>query len=113
MAISQHTINTPYMVGPVHCYTTELNGKLILFDTGPPTSSAEQYHNAHLDLDKLKYVFITHCHIDHYGLASWFETHTDAQIFVPYRDGLKMVEHDKRVADMYSLLKIWALMRHI
>ena len=104
MAISQHTINTPYMVGPVHCYTTEVNGELILFDTGPPTLSAEQYHSDHLDLGKLKYVFITHCHIDHYGLASWFEQQTDAQIFIPYRDGLKIVEHDKRLADMYSLL---------
>jgi hydroxyacylglutathione hydrolase len=105
MAILQHTINTPYMVGPVHCYTTEVNGERILFDTGPPTSSAEQYLSEHLDLDNLKYVFITHCHIDHYGLASWLEQQTDAEIFVPYRDGLKMVEHDKRVADMYALLK--------
>ncbi len=105
MAIYQHTINTPYMVGPVHCYTTEIGGELILFDTGPPTSSAEQYHIEHLDLSKLRYVFITHCHIDHYGLASWFEQQSDARIFVPYRDGLKMIEHDKRVADMYRLLK--------
>ena len=67
MAIFQHTINTPYMVGPVHCYTTEVNGELVLFDTGPPTSSAEHYHTKHIDLASLKYVFITHCHF----LKNW------------------------------------------
>jgi hydroxyacylglutathione hydrolase len=105
MAIYQHTMNTPYMVGPVHCYTAEVGGELILFDTGPPTSTAKQYFSEHLDLGRLRYVFITHCHIDHYGLASWFERETDAEVFVPYRDGLKMIEHDKRLTDMFNLLR--------
>lgn len=104
MSIVQHTINTPYMVGPVHCYSTEVSGELILFDTGPPTDSAKKYLKKNLALDRLKYVFMTHCHIDHYGLAAWLEEETGAEIFVPYRDGLKMVEHDKRLTDMFTLL---------
>ena len=43
MHIIQHTINTPYMVGPVHCYAAELAGELVLFDTGPPTAAAQGF----------------------------------------------------------------------
>ena len=69
----QHTINTPYIAGPVHCYTAELGGDLVLFDTGPPTAEAEQYLRDNIDLRRLKHVIITHCHIDHYGQAAWLE----------------------------------------
>ena len=47
MRVTQHTINTPYMVGPVHCYTTEIDGALVLFDTGPPTEPAKEYFLNH------------------------------------------------------------------
>ncbi len=104
MAIQQHTVDTPYMVGPVHFYTTEIEGELIMFDTGPATGSAKKYLQKNIDLPKLKYVFITHCHIDHYGLAHWLEEETDAQIFLPYRDGLKITAHQERLQDMYDLL---------
>ena len=49
MHITQHTINTPYMVGPVHCYTAELGGDLVLFDTGPPTADGQRYLKEHVD----------------------------------------------------------------
>jgi len=104
MTIQQHTVDTPYMVGPVHFYATEVDGDLILFDTGPSTGSARKYLQKNFDLSKLKYVFITHCHIDHYGLAHWLEEETDAQIFLPYRDGLKITAHQERLQDMYDLL---------
>lgn len=105
MAIQQHTLDTPYMVGPVHCYTTEVNDELILFDTGPPTTAAKQYIRENIDLGRLKYIFITHCHIDHYGLAHWLEQESDAQLFIPYRDGLKILSHEERLQDMYDLLQ--------
>lgn len=105
MTITQHTINTPYMVGPVHCYTTEVDGDLVLFDAGPPTDPAKQYFNECIDLSRLKYVFLTHCHIDHYGLAAWLAEKSAAKIFLPYRDSLKMLEHEKRVKDMSVILR--------
>ena len=100
----QHTINTEYAVGPVHCYSTELNGDLVLFDTGPPTDEAKQYLQTSLQLDRLKHVIVTHCHIDHYGLVNWLETETDATIYLSFRDHLKIVRHAERFELMYDLL---------
>ncbi|KGO33671.1 MAG: MBL fold metallo-hydrolase [Desulfoprunum sp.] len=95
MQIIQHTINTPYMVGPVHCYTAVLGGELVLFDTGPPTEEGRRYLQMHIDLDRLRHVIVTHCHIDHYGQSFWLSEQTKATIYLPYRDSLK-VSHDKR-----------------
>ncbi len=105
MTIRQHTIATPYMVGPVHCYSMEVGGQLVLFDTGPPTEIAKQYLLQNLDLATLEYVFVTHCHIDHYGLAFWLEQETGAKIYIPYRDWLKINNHDERLERILDLLK--------
>ncbi|MDX2480221.1 MAG: MBL fold metallo-hydrolase [Desulfuromusa sp.] len=100
----QHTINTAYVVGPVHCYSTEIGGELVLFDTGPPTEEARLYLQENLDLKRLKHVIITHCHIDHYGLVNWLEQETDAIIYLPFRDHLKIVRHSERLELLYGLL---------
>lgn len=105
MAIVQHTIDTPYMVGPVHFYTAEIDGNSILFDTGPPTKRARQYLRDNIDLENLRYVFITHCHIDHYGQTHWLEQESNARLLLPYRDGLKILSHEERLEDMYCLLE--------
>jgi len=102
--VTQHTIDTPYPVGPVHCYTLEQADGLILFDTGPPTSEAKEYLRRHLDLSRLRHVLVTHCHIDHYGLAHWLEQESDATIYLPHRDGLKITQHERRMELMYALL---------
>lgn len=104
MIPTQHTLQTGYMVGPVHCYSTEINGELVLFDTGPPTEEAKEYLRSNLDLSQLKHVIMTHCHIDHYGLACWLEQETDATIYLPYRDSLKIARHDERLDKMGALL---------
>ena len=104
MTILQHTIVTPYMVGPVHCYTLETKGELILFDTGPPTEQARKYLQENIDLKSLRHVIITHCHIDHYGLAFWLEEETEATIYLPYRDALKITRYDTRLAEMNLFL---------
>ncbi len=105
MAMQQHTIDTPYMVGPVHSYTIEVNGELILFDPGPPTERAKRYMRESIDLKRLRYVFVTHCHIDHYGLTRWLEEESGAQIFLPHRDDLKIVSHNERLQGMYSIMQ--------
>jgi len=101
----QHTINTPYIVGPVHCYTAEFAGELVLFDTGPPTPEARQFLHDNVDLSRLKHVVITHCHIDHYGQAAWLGQNSDATIYLPEQDCLKIDTHERRMDEMYSLLR--------
>ncbi len=76
----------------------------MLFDTGPPTQRAKQYLQENVDFTRLKYVLITHCHVDHYGLASWLLEETDAEIYLPYRDSLKISQHERRLEIIVSLL---------
>ncbi len=103
-ALTQHTIGTPYMVGPVHCYTGVLDGDLVLFDTGPPTPEGKRYLQEHIDLENLRHVLITHCHIDHYGLAHWLLQNSGATLYLPYRDSLKIKGHGWRIEAMHRLL---------
>ncbi len=100
----QHTLDTPFFVGPVHCYSTEINGELTLFDAGPPTVAALNRLKTSLDLRQLKHVIITHCHIDHYGLAHWLERETDATIYIPFRDSLRFSSQQRHQQLMHDLL---------
>jgi 2,4-dienoyl-CoA reductase (NADPH2) len=50
-------------------------------------------------------VLLTHCHIDHYGLAAWLEQEYDCTIYLPYRDSLKIENHSKRLDGMVEILK--------
>jgi len=104
MTPTQHTLATPYPVGPVHCYSTELAGELVLFDTGPPTAEARDYLQRALPLERLRHVIVTHCHIDHYGLAAWLEREYGATVYIPYRDSLKVARHSERIDKMSALL---------
>lgn len=81
---------TPYMVGEVHYYSTEINGELVLFDTGPPTPGGLAILERAVDLKRLKHLFVTHCHLDHYGLAAYIETHSEAQIHFPGKDAVRL-----------------------
>ncbi len=100
----QHTVQTPYMVGEVHFYSTELDCGPVLFDTGPPTPEGEAALLRHVDLARLKYLFITHCHVDHYGLANFVTRQSDAEVFIPRSDAIKFQRHDERMERMSALL---------
>jgi hydroxyacylglutathione hydrolase len=104
MIPTQHTLATPYPVGPVHCYSIELAGELVLLDTGPPTAEARAYLQRALPLERLRHVIVTHCHIDHYGLAAWLEREYGATVYLPYRDSLKVARHAERIDKMSALL---------
>ena len=100
----QHTVQTPYMVGEVHFYSTELNGGLAIFDTGPPTAEGMDRLREEIDLARLRYVFITHCHVDHYGLVAHIEENSDAEIFIPRMDDVKLRCQAERTAHIQGLL---------
>ena len=102
--MQQHTVQTPYMVGEVHFYSAELDGRPALFDTGPPTPEGEAALLESIDLTRLKFLIITHCHVDHYGLANYILQHSDAEIFIPRRDAITFQRHDERMARMGELL---------
>lgn len=104
MNLTQHTLDTPYPVGPVHCYSGVLGGEPVLFDTGPPTEQARRQLAAEVDLARLRHVIVSHCHIDHYGLAAWLEETTGAQVWLPYRDALKIRRHQERLDLLNQLL---------
>lgn len=100
----QHTVPTPYMVGEVHFYTTEIDGELVLFDTGPATPEALAYLKKHVDVGRLKYLFITHCHVDHYGLAGYIARNSEAEIFLPRKDAVKIRHQKKHLTHLEKLL---------
>ncbi|MEJ2133788.1 MAG: MBL fold metallo-hydrolase [Desulfofustis sp.] len=104
MIPAQHTVETPYMVGPVHCYTLDYGDELVLIDTGPPTAAGRAFLREHLDLPRLAHVIVTHCHIDHYGQAAWLAQNSDARIYLPRLDILKHEHRDRRLSLMFSLI---------
>ncbi|MBE0504433.1 MAG: MBL fold metallo-hydrolase [Desulfuromonadales bacterium] len=102
--MQQHTIATPYMVGDVHCYTIEIEGELVLFDTGPSTEAAQGDLRRAVDLHRLKYLFVTHCHVDHYGLIDFVARNSEARIFIPHMDAIKVQRHEERLERIADLL---------
>ncbi|HEY6006779.1 MAG TPA: MBL fold metallo-hydrolase [Geobacteraceae bacterium] len=100
----QHTVHTPYMVGEAHFYSTEIDGNLVLFDTGPATPDALARLREGVDISRLKYVFITHCHVDHYGLAAVLSQQCAAEILLPSKDAVKFRRHGERLAHIERLL---------
>jgi len=101
----KHTVDTPYMVGEAHFYSTEIDGELVLFDTGPPTPEGEAFLQRSIDLSRLRHVFITHCHVDHYGLARFVAERSDAVIYIPRKDALKLRHHQRRLAHIEAELE--------
>lgn len=95
--MDRHTLNTPYPVGPVHFYTCELSGDIVMFDTGPYTIEALDYIKRNINLNHLKYVFITHTHADHYGLENFLARNSQATIFISNIDHLKFENLNKRI----------------
>lgn len=105
MKPTQLTIETPYMVGPVHVYTLEHDAGLILIDTGPPTDTGRNFLREQIDLKRLKYILVTHCHIDHYGHAGWLAENSDAAVYLPRRDILKHELKEKRLQELFLLVE--------
>ena len=102
--VRQHTTNTPYLVGEAHFYTTEINGDLILFDTGPNTAEGLALLEKQVDIKRLKYVFITHCHVDHYGLAAFLSRNSEAEVILPRKDAVKFRGNREQIAYIRRML---------
>ena len=101
----KYTVDTPYPVGPVHFYTKEYGDFLVLFDTGPNTETAKEFLIKNIDLSRLKYTFITHCHVDHYGLANFIKKNSDSDIIIPESDYLRIKRFDERKDGFLDLIR--------
>lgn len=95
--IRQHTVSTPYMVGECHFYSAEIEGDLVLFDTGPPTEAAWETLGREVDLSLLKHVFVTHWHVDHCGQVERLQAETGATVYLSELDSLKLQHQEKRL----------------
>ena len=105
MIPKQHTLNTPYLVGPVHCYSAEFDGELVLFDCGPPSDKALAQLQLEIPIESLRHIVISHCHVDHYGLAAQLQRETGAQLYLPYRDHLRLSRPQEHIAGLIDLLR--------
>lgn len=103
-SVRQHTVLTPYKVGEAHFYSTQINGELVLFDTGPSTPAAFAFLQEQVDLKRLKYLFITHCHVDHFGLAASIARESAAEIFISRKDAIKLRRREERLCQFEKLL---------
>lgn len=103
------TIPTPFHVGPVNCYVFTGAG-LTLLDPGPAT--AEAYAELTTGLNELGFaiadvdqVFITHPHMDHFGLANRVATESGA-CTIAHHDATKRlrdpVDHFKREQKVFG-----------
>jgi len=105
--MQQHSIPTPYMVGEVHFYTAESDDGAWIFDCGPPLKEGRDALEKTVDFERLRHVFLTHCHIDHYGLAPWLEGRSGATIWLSGLDLAKLVrreEHEAKTAELLHSL---------
>ncbi len=103
--ITKHTLDTPYPVGPVHIYIYESDRGMIMFDTGPPTPAAQKYLAAHIDFDRLEYLFITHSHPDHCGQMKFIQDQSGAKVIMSRYDSFKFEHAPERVESMMDIFR--------
>jgi len=94
MGLQKLSLDTPYAVGKVHVYAAELNGSLVLFDTGPDSGATINSLREAVDVECVDYVFITHWHPEHCGLAKYFADEIGAQVIVSSVDEKKFQNSD-------------------
>jgi glyoxylase-like metal-dependent hydrolase (beta-lactamase superfamily II) len=102
--IKQLTVETSYVVGKTHIYTAVINGAQVLFDTGPPTEEGKNFLRRNVDLQNLNYVFITHWHPEHCGLADFLATETDATVFLAEAEVRKFNVSVSKTRDLFTQL---------
>ncbi len=85
--------------GPVNVYALEDEGGWALFDCGIGTPEGEAAlragATAHgIDLRRCTRLFVSHGHVDHYGLAQTLSEESGARVFIHPEDGPKAVGPD-------------------
>lgn len=103
--IQQLTLDNPYVADPVHAYAYRSAGRLLLFDAGPPTAEAWAALDNKLEHARLDYIFLTHWHVDHAGLASRLAQQTGADILLSRAAANRIQPAPQRPAQLGELLQ--------
>ena len=103
LGMRQLTIENPYVAAPVHVYVCEIGEELILFDTGPPTQAAQAQLRSQVDLERVRYVFLTHGHADHHGLAT-FVTNFGAELILSRKDAWRFQQAAQGMRQLGNIL---------
>jgi glyoxylase-like metal-dependent hydrolase (beta-lactamase superfamily II) len=112
-------------LGRVKAFLLEASdGSLVLLDTGMPNSQATiiKYLNTiGKSVSDIKYILLTHSHIDHFGSASELKKLSNAMVginekgikYVDGSSGIKLPVVDKKGLGMRFLLSLMKLTLHI
>lgn len=103
--VKQITIGMPYHIDSVHLYLFDIGGDLVLFDTGPPTEEAQRGLRENIKLDQLRYVFVTHGHIDHYGLAAFLQRESGAKVILSRTATMQLRDKVHYLSDLTCILR--------
>lgn len=104
MIFEKHTVDTIYTVGPVNFYVFDLNGTRVMFDLGPNSPNVYEYYQKNIDLTSIDAIFITHCHVDHYGIINYVKQRCSAKIFFPKYDYLRNKNFGKVIEGTKNIL---------
>ncbi len=85
----KYTVATPYPVGPVNFYLLKADPFLVMVDSGPFSRQSIEYLEKNVDFRKIKYLLITHCHPDHYGLCDYISK-KGIEVFISEKDIIKL-----------------------
>jgi glyoxylase-like metal-dependent hydrolase (beta-lactamase superfamily II) len=82
--------------GAVNTYLIRDNDGYVIIDTGwdapePVNSMETQLATASINFSEIKKVILTHCHIDHLGMADRFKKMNNADIYI-HRDELDLIK---------------------
>lgn len=79
------TLPIPYDLRSVNCYVIEESSGITIIDTGDESDETKDIWRKVIGDRRINRVLITHLHIDHFGLAKWFQDEYEATVWMSQR----------------------------
>lgn len=92
------TLPIPYDLRSVNCYIIEELSGITIIDTGDDTEESKAIWRKVIGQRRVNRVLITHLHIDHFGLAKWFQDEYGATIWMSQRSNNELIKRRERFA---------------
>ncbi len=96
LGIFQVVLPTPFpQAGDVYSFVIEVPDGYVLIDTGLATDESRKAFHSQLNdlgisLNELRAIYLTHGHIDHYGLASELQKECNCPVYIHREDLIKV-----------------------